>query len=208
MGNALSILPYTDADFTREGFNAIATGLTLGATGGLGARVWEAMGDIKKGDYYRGLAGLAPKGLADAMRGYDALTSGLTRKNGDMLVSPDNVSTFEGFAKAIGLTTATESERKFDQGVVYDNKQAFEDRANQLKNQYVLARKKGDSDAATKAMQGWQKLQANRREAGLAAQPMSTLIKAPMQQMKRERMTSGGVQYDKNTRRMVLEQTQ
>ena len=208
MGTALSILPYSDMDMTRAGFNEMATGLTLGATGGLGARVWEALGNIKDGDYYRGVAGLMPKGVADAYRAFHEATNGMLRKNGDTLIGKDEIGAFDSFAKAIGLTTAKESERKFDQDVIYNNKQAFEDRATQLKAQYVKARRDGDTEAAQKAMQSWQKLQTSRRAAGMTVQPVSTLLKAPIQQMKRDRNVSGGVQYDKNTRRMVLAQTE
>ena len=207
MGNALSILPYSDMDMTRAGFNEVATGLTLGATGGLGARVWESLGKIKDGDYYRGLAGLMPKGLADAYRSAYEFNNGLLRTNGDTLVSKDEIGTFDTFAKAIGLTTAKESERKFDAQVVYDTKEAFEKRTNQIKNQYVQARRNGDGEAASKAIASWQNLQKSRREAGFTVQPASTLLKAPMEQMKRDRNVSNGVQYDKNSRRMVLAQT-
>jgi hypothetical protein len=86
MGNALSILPYTDFDATREGFNAIATGLTLGATGGLGARVFQALGDIKDGDYYRGLMGLSPTGVSQAMKAFVEAGQGETNRRGDVLV--------------------------------------------------------------------------------------------------------------------------
>lgn len=207
MGNALSILPYSDMDMTRAGFNEMANGLTLGATGGLGARVWTALGDIKDGDYYRGLAGLMPKGVADAFRAFHEASNGLSSKQGDTLVGKDEMGTFDTFAKAIGLTTAKESERKFDQQVVYDTKEAFKNREQQLKKQYIGARRDGDAEAAQDAIKGWQKLQTSRREAGFTVQPMSTLMKAPLEQMKRERMVAGGVQFNKQNRNFVRTQT-
>jgi hypothetical protein len=56
-------------------------------------------------------------------------------------------------------------------------------------------------------MQAWQRLQQSRREAGFSVQPASALLKAPMEQFKRDRNTHNGVQYDKNSRRMVMTQT-
>lgn len=208
MGNALSILPYTDFDASREGFNAIATGLTLGATGGLGARVFQALGDIKDGDYYRGLMGLAPKGVADAMRAFVEANRGETNRRGDTLVSAEEISNWESFAKAIGWPTSNVSERRFDRQVAYDNKEAFENKASKLKNEYSRAVRENDAEGRRAAIEKWQRLQKSRREAGFQPQPLSALMKAPQQQRQRERNTAGGVQFNKQNRQFVMEQTQ
>jgi hypothetical protein len=208
MGNALSILPYTDFEASREGFNAIATGLTLGATGGLGAKVFQALGDIKDGDYYRGLMGLSPSLLANGIKAYVEANRGETNRKGDALVSADEISHWDSFAKVIGWPTSNQSERRFDRQVAYDNKEAFENKASKLKNEYTRAVKDNDADARRAAIEKWQRLQKSRREAGFQPQPLSALMKAPQEQRKRERNTSGGVQFDKHNRQFVMEQTQ
>lgn len=208
MGNALSILPYTDFDASREGFNAIATGLTLGATGGLGARVFQALGDIKDGDYYRGLMGLSPALLANSIRAYVENTRGETNRRGDVLVSADEISNWESFAKVIGWPTSNVSERRFDRQVAYDNKEAFENKASKLKNEYSRAVRENDAEARRSAIEKWQRLQKSRREAGFQPQPLSALMKAPQQQRQRERNTAGGVQFNRQNRGFVMEQTQ
>lgn len=207
MGNALSILPYTDFDATREGFNAIATGLTLGATGGLGARVFQALGDIKDGDYYRGLMGLSPTGVSQAMKAFVEAGQGETNKRGDVLVSADEIGTFETFAKMIGFPTSAGAERRFDRQVAYDNKEAFEDKSAKLKNEYTKAVRSNDADARRAAIEKWNRLQASRKEAGFTPQPLSSLMKAPQEQAKRERNTAGGVQFNTQNRQFVQEQT-
>ena len=207
MGNALSILPYTDFEASREGFNAIATGLTLGATGGLGAKVFEGLGQIKDGDYYRGLLNLAPSGVAGAIKATMEASQGETNKRGDVLVSADEIAHWETFAKVIGWPTAAQSERRFDRQVAYDNKEAFENKASKLKNEYTKAVRGNDADSRRQIIEKWQKLQQSRREAGFQAQPLSALIKAPQEQAKRERNTTGGVQFDKRNRQFVQEQT-
>lgn len=207
MGTALSLLPYTDIDMTRASFQEAGYSALTGATGSVLARQWEALGDIKNGDYYRGLAGLMPKGLADAFRATYEANNGILRRNGDTLVTQEEIDFAASFAKAIGLTTAKESERKFDQGVAYDTKKAFEDRATQIKKEYVKAQREMDLDAAGSLRNQWQKLQGSRREAGFTTQPLSELLRAPVEQAKRNRNVSNGVQYDKQSKRMVLEQT-
>lgn len=207
MGNALSILPYTDFDATREGFNAIAVGLTLGATGGLGARVFQGLGDMKDGDYYRGLMGLAPIGVSQAIKAFAEANQGETNRRGDVLVSADEISTFETFAKAIGWPTSAVAERRFDRGVAFDNKEAFESKSAKLKNEYTKAVRGNDSEARRAAIEKWQRLQKSRQEAGFKPQPLSILMKAPQEQAKRERNTAGGVQFSNQNRQFVQEQT-
>ena len=207
MGNALSILPYTDFDASREGFNAIATGLTLGATGGLGARVFQALGDMKDGDYYRGLMGLSPTGVSQAMKAFVEANRGETNRRGDVLVSADEIGTFETFAKMIGFPTSAGAERRFDRQIAFDNKEAFESKASRIKNEYARAVRGNDSDARRQAIEKWQRLQNSRREAGFKPQPLSTLMKAPQEQAKRERNTAGGVQFNTQNRQFVQEQT-
>lgn len=207
MGNALSILPYTDFDATREGFNAIATGLTLGATGGLGARVFQGLGDIINGDYYRGLMGLAPIGVSQAIKAGVEAYQGETNRRGDVLVSADEISTFESFAKLIGFPTSVGAERRFDRQVAYDNKEAFEGKSAKLKNEYTKAVRGNDSEARRAAIEKWQRLQKSRQEAGFKPQPLSILMKAPQEQAKRERNTAGGVQFNNQNRQFVQEQT-
>lgn len=207
MGNALSILPFTDFDASREGFNAIAVGLTLGATGGLGARVFQGLGDMKNGDYYRGLMGLAPIGVSQAMKAFVEANQGETNRRGDVLVSADEISTFETFAKAVGWPTSAVAERRFDRQVAFDNKEAFESKASRIKNEYARAVRSNDSDARRAAIEKWQRLQNSRREAGFKPQPLSTLMRAPQEQAKRERNTAGGLQFNTQNRQFVQEQT-
>jgi hypothetical protein len=207
MGNALSILPYTDFDASREGFNAIATGLVLGATGGLGARVFQGLGDIKDGDYYRGLMGLAPIGISQAIKAGVEAYQGETNRRGDVLVSADEISTFETFAKAVGWPTSAVAERRFDRQVAFDNKEAFEGKSAKIKNEYTKAVRGNDSEARRAAIEKWQRLQKSRQEAGFKPQPLSILMKAPQEQAKRERNTAGGIQFNNQNRQFVQEQT-
>jgi hypothetical protein len=207
MGNALSILPFTDFEANREGFNAIAVGLTLGATGGLGARTFDALGDIKKGDYYRGLMGLAPTGFSQAIKAVVEADRGETNRRGDVLVSADEIATWESFAQAVGWPTTSVTERRFDRGVAFDNREAFDSRASKIKNEYTRAVRGSDSEARRKAIEKWQRLQNSRREAGFKPQPLSTLMRAPQEQAKRERNTAGGLQFNTQNRQFVQEQT-
>jgi predicted ATPase with chaperone activity len=107
----------------------------------------------------------------------------------------------------IGWPTTAQSERRFDRQVAYDNKEAFDGKASKIKNEYTRAVRQGDADARRQAIEKWQRLQTSRKEAGFKPQPLSSLMKAPQEQAKRERNTSGGVQFNTQNRQFVQEQT-
>jgi hypothetical protein len=99
------------------------------------------------------------------------------------------------------------TERRFDRGVAFDNREAFDSRASKIKNEYTRAVRGSDSEARRKAIEKWQRLQNSRREAGFKPQPLSTLMRAPQEQAKRERNTTGGLQFNTQNRQFVQEQT-
>lgn len=206
MGNALSVLPYTDTDFTREGFNAAATGVLLGATGGLMAKEMDAIGLMLKGDYYRGLQLSLPSGLGNVIKAWRESTEGVTRRNGDVLVSPEEVTLWETTQKALSFNPESSARRQFNADIQHETEQAFKDRGDKVKNQYTRARKEGDTDKIAELREQWQKLQDSRDAAGFKRQPLSTLLQAPAKQAERERRTVGGIQYNKFNRRFVMEQ--
>lgn len=203
MGNALSILPFTDMELSRKGVAEMGFGVLAGATGGMAMKIGDGLGDIKRGDYYRGTEKLLPKGLSDMMKAAREADEGVTRKNGDVLLSADEISAAQTFAKAIGLPLSEDTIRRMKTNALYEAKTSFDEKATSIKNDYVKAHKAGDSDAKLKAREDWRKLQDSRAAAGFARKPMSSLVEAPMQQRQRERQTTGGVQYNKDTKKFV-----
>lgn len=201
MGNALSIVPFTDIEASRAGFYELAASLTLGASGALGAKVWDGIGLIQKGDYYRGLEKLLPRGFSDAAKAYREADEGVTRLNGDVLVRAQDISEWESIIKGMGLPTTADSERRFAQNVTFKTKEHFEARSDAIRQQFMEAKKAGRSTAS--AVAEWRQLQDARAAAGFTRQPVSSLYKSAQNQKKREKQTVGGVQYTRENRKAV-----
>jgi len=203
MGNALSILPFTDMELSRKGVAEMGFGVLAGATGGMAMKIGDGLGDIKRGEYYRGIEKLLPKGLSDVMKAIREADEGVTRKNGDVLLSADEINAAQSFAKAIGLPISQDTIRRMKTNALYEAKTSFEEKATSIKNEYIQAKKSGDTTSMLEARDKWRKLQDSRSAAGFSRKPMSSLTEAPMQQRQRERQTVGGVQYNKDTKKFV-----
>jgi phosphoglycolate phosphatase-like HAD superfamily hydrolase/uncharacterized membrane protein (DUF106 family) len=204
MGNLLAILPFNDLDLSaRSGVESAMANLLGGPFGGLVIRAADGLGLISKGDYYKGLEQLLPTGISNAMKGYRTATDGVTRRNGDVLVSAEEVGALSGFAQALGIPLSSTTERTLLSKYKLDTEEGLRNAATRIKNDFLKARKEGDGEAMGEAREAWMQLQDKRMELGFSRQPMSGLLNASKEQSGRERNTIGGIQFDKNSRRFV-----
>lgn len=201
MGNALSIVPFVDIQADRKSYFELATSLTLGATGALGARAWDGVSLIMDGQYYRGLEKLLPRGLSEAAKAWREASEGVTRLNGDVLIRPEDISFAQSAAKMVGLPTVADTKRRFVQDQSFDTKEHFEGRADDIRREFMEARKEGRSTAA--AVADWRRLQDARAKAGFTRQPISSLYRSAQNQKRREKQTVGGVQFGRENRKAV-----
>jgi hypothetical protein len=203
MGNALSVLPFTDFELSKAGVTEAGFALVFGATGSLAQRFADGLKLIGGEEYYRGLEKLAPKGISDAMKAVRENEEGVTRLNGDVLVPADEIAAWESVAKGFGVPVTSDTKRRFLTDIKFENEKAFKDKAAKLKNQYTKARREGDDTSAVR--EKWNKLQEERVSEGFKREPLSNLLQAPQAQAKRERETTGGIQFNKQTRRFTQE---
>jgi hypothetical protein len=204
MGNALSILPFSDANILERKGAAEALGTLVGGpVGSLFFRAADGLGLIANGNYYKGVEMLLPKGVSDAMKAARIQSEGVTRRNGDVVMSEEEINFFETALQAVGIQPVDQAVRAAKQNVTKEYDDKFQARAKALKNQYTQAVKSGDTDKASEIREAWKKLQAARREAGYDVQPLSDLLKAPSAQRERERNSTGGVEYNKGNKRFV-----
>lgn len=203
MGQMLSVLPYTDITLSRKGVYEVAGTLLTGPFGGLLAKSADGVSYIGQGDYYKGIEQLLPTGLSNVLKGTRVATEGVTSRTGDVTMSPEDISFVDGFMVALGLPTKTMTDRQFLQAAKYEFDQFYNDKASEVKRAYVRAYKEGDNSGLSDAREEWNKLQESRVRNGYTKQPLSTLIKAPMEQRKRERETVGGVAVNKANRGFV-----
>jgi hypothetical protein len=204
MGNMLSVMPFTEIDKLdgQKTYEIIGT-LLGGPTGGLAARAADGAAYIANGDLWKGLEMMTPKGMGDLMKAIRVSGEGVTNRRGDVLLGPDDLGELDTFWRAIGLAPIKQTVRSAKQSAKYELEQKFESRSGRIKNDYVKAFKTRDMQKLAESRRAWMELQEARRRNGYKIQPLSNLIKAPMEQRKRERQTIGGVQFDKSSREYV-----
>ena len=203
MGNVFSILPFTDIDFTsRSGAEKMLVGI-MGPSAGLGLKFADGLGQMASGEYYKGLESMLPSGVANVMKAGRFATEGITMRNGDVVLKPEEISMFDAAFQAVGLPTTTITDRQFTQRVVAEFDKFYDKRTTEIKGDYVEASRNGDVNGMADAREEWSKLQESRAKNGYKRQPLSDLFKAPSAAAKRERNIAGGVEFSKSNRRFV-----
>lgn len=197
--------PYAQIDMTSRAGAEKAMVAMMGASAGLGLKMADALGFMIKGDYYRGLEMAMPNGIGNAMKGYRLLDEGVTRRNKDVVLKPEEISVADAAFQAVGLPTTTITRQQFTQRVVAQQNQYYSDKASEIKTNYVSASKDGDTGAMAEARQEWEELQTSRKAKGYKVQPMSELFQAVAEARKRERGVVGGVETTKANKRFVEE---
>ena len=203
MGNVFSILPFTDIDFTsRAGAEKMLVGI-MGPSAGLGLKFADGLGQMASGEYYKGLESMLPSGVANVMKAGRFATEGVTMRNGDVVLKPEEISMFDAAFQAVGLPTTTLTDRQFTQRVVAEFDKFYDKRTTEIKGDYVNASRDGDVNGMADAREEWSKLQESRVKNGYKRQPLSDLFRAPSAAAKRERNIAGGVEFSKSNRQFV-----
>jgi hypothetical protein len=203
MGQMLSILPYSDFDLSRAGWQETVTAAMGPFIGGLAPRVIDGVSYLNEGNYYKFTENVLPKGVADTLKAVRFATEGVTQRNNDVSLSPDEISTADAVLQALGLPTTKLTERQFRVGVSIKTEEFFDKKTASIKRDYVKAYKDNDVEKIAEARDAWKRIQDSRVASGFKRQPLSNLLKAPQEQAKRERQTVGGVQYTQANRRFV-----
>lgn len=203
-GNMLSLFPYADWDIeSRSGYQNLLAAAVGPFVGGLMPKWADAVGTAKQGDYYKALEKVLPGLLGNAIKGTRFAVDGVTTTRGVQAMSADEITWVDGLFQAVGLPTSTITDRNFRSGAEYKASKFFDEKAPQVKKDYIEAFQDNDTDAMAEARQEWLDMQATRKRLGLTVQPLSQLIKAPRERMKRDRMAVGGVAADKETQGFV-----
>ena len=203
-GNMLSLFPYSDWDIeSRSGYQNLLAAAAGPFVGGLMPKWADAVGNAKQGDYYKALEKVLPGALGNAIKGTRFAVDGVTTTRGVQAMSADEITWVDGLFQAVGLPTSTITDRNFRSGAEYKASKFFDEKVSQVKKDYVEAFQDNDTDAMAEARQEWLDMQATRKRLGLTVQPLSQLIKAPRERMKRDRMAVGGVAADKETQGFV-----
>jgi hypothetical protein len=203
MDNVASLLPFTDVDLSsRAGLEKVYAAL-MGPTAGLTLKMADAAGLMSQGNYYKGMEMLLPTGGANIAKSIRFASEGVTMRNGDTVMGPEEITMVDAAFQAVGLPTTTLSDRQKLQSFVIKSDQFYQDRSAQIRRDYTKAFNSGDTGAMQDAREAWIELQDARLRNGYSRQPVSNLFRAPMEQARRERDTVGGVQANRSNRQFV-----
>jgi hypothetical protein len=206
MGQMLSILPYTDVDLSKAGIAQAGYALMTGPAGSLVQRAGEGLNLMADGEYYKGTEKFMPGVVAQSMKAARfGLMDGITLKNGDVVMSPEDISFLDMLSVAIGLPSNKITDRQFVQGVAIETDRFYKDRTGEIKRDYVKAVNAKDTASMAKARQEWVELQNVKDKQKLKRQPLSDLLKAPQEQKKREGSVEAGVPVSKSNKQYIKE---
>lgn len=195
---------YTKIDLSnKNAANETVVGLMGPFVGGLLNREEQAMTHMHMGDYYQGIEALLPKAAADLLKAGRLASQGLTNSRGDVTISPEDMSSMSVMAQALGISTTQLTTKEFKQELLSDMQASFKDQSSVLIHKYNEAYRDGDTGSMADLRSQWIDMNAARRQAGFTPEPFSTLLKAPSEQRKRERMNAAGLEYSESTRQAV-----
>lgn len=190
-----SFLPYADWDLTsKEGLKNLGVGLA-GPAGSQTLKMVGGLEYLSKGDTIKGFEGLLPSGISNGLKAFRIANEGFTLKNGDLMMSPDEINGAALMLDAVGLKSPTMRDLEWTRNQQYEIKEFYQTKTKEIQRAYADAYKNGDTDAMTEAREEWMALQEgkdrlravfNNSPDELKRQPLSTLLKYPRAQDKRE----------------------
>jgi hypothetical protein len=137
------------------------------------------------------------------MRAYRQATDGVTLRNNDRVLSAEEINLFDTTMQALGLPTAKLADRQRVQSLTIKTGEQFAGQVSELKKDYAAAVRSGDSQAVAEIRTAWKELQDAQKRNGFTPIPLSSLLKAPVEQQKRERGVVGGVETKKSDKGFV-----
>jgi hypothetical protein len=203
MGQMLSLFPYSNVDISRKGVYELVGTAVTGPFGALLGKTAEGISYMGQGEYYKGIEQMLPSGLSNVAKAYRFTTEGVTNRAGDVLLGKEEIDFVEAMMTALGLPPKQITDRQFLQATKFEFDEFYNDKASEIKRAYTRASKENDTAAQAKAREDWKKLQESRAKNGYTKQPLSSLLKAPQEQKKRERNVAGGVQFNRANKGFV-----
>ena len=209
MGNIFALAPYTDIPkslTSREKFDAALWQAASGPSGGLLNNIRDGWGfGMEQHDWERMVEAVAPVGLRNSMMALRYKSQGLTDSHGDVLVRPEDISTVDAFKTALGVRPRELVNVAERRSAEFDATEHYKALSTQLTRQYNRAAKDKDTAEMADIRGQWQKMNEARVEQKFRPEPLSTLLKGPMRQMKTERGVIGGVATDRQNRMFVAQ---
>lgn len=202
-GGAATLLPFGNVDLSDRGGIEHTVASAAGPVAADMIQLGDSIDLMRKGEYYKGLEQLMPSLLANSMKSYRQATEGVTNRNGDVLLRPEELTLMDKTFAALGFPTTHLQDRNMRQGVLRDYQEFFKDRMDRVEHQYRKAAREGDSQTMGAMVKRWNEYNDAQRRQGLIPTPIGNMLGAPVEQSRRELRTSGGIQWTPKNAEMV-----
>jgi hypothetical protein len=189
-----SIMPFTDFDISsKKGLALTTMGLIGGPAFGQASKMADGVGLMQQGAYYKGIEKMLPKGLEDAFKGFRLANEGYTLKNGDVMVTAEDINGVALAFQMVGLPSTDIKRMQWFQSQQIEIKKFYTDREADLKRDYLDAKKSGDDTQEIK--DDWRQVQEGKAKVRkyfnnvpteMKARDMSALTDVVNSQHKRE----------------------
>lgn len=203
------LAPYSDLsvtgrkDLMESGFKLLGPFI-----GGTLPAASDAIKMSRQGEYQKAMEGLLPTALVNVSKAYRFANEGVTSTRGDVLMKPSQLTSFDIASQALGLPSTTLTGRQFKQSAMMDRVSLWKEREERYTHEYVKATKEKDKAAQQAAVKSFQAIQEEKRKMGGIGTPLSSIYKAPMEQMKRQSQNVAGIEVNKQTRGIITRMEQ
>jgi hypothetical protein len=126
----------------------------------------------------RGLEATMPAPIRNAIKAYRYETSGVTTRQGDLVV--DEVNSWETLMQAIGFTPAHISEQYKDNTARYDLKTTLERRRKSIVDRYIYAVRHEDEDLLNSTLEFVSRFNEKNPEVAITSDSLSSSYRAYM----------------------------
>lgn len=187
---------YIDTSPDAEPSKNVMFNLAFGPTAGLIGNIDRAYDQYARGDISRAVEYLLPRGQRSALESLRFAQEGYSLKNGDVILDPTSLDMKELVKNALGLTPLELSKVKWTYGQQIELKNHFTDEQARMKRDYKRARADRDKEAMAELRSEWRDLQKQKDRVrsffnddinSIPRSPMSDMLKAHIQQDRRER---------------------
>lgn len=194
---------YVVPDLTsRTGVEQTALAI-LGPSLNLAEKFADAYQLVNQGNYYKGIEMAMPNGVANVLKAVRFAEEGMTMRNGDLVMKPQDVGILTAAAQLVGLPTNQITHQQFAQKVKAEYDKEYEARLTEIKGEYVKAARASDYKAMSNAREEFKRMEESRVANGYKRQPLSELLKAPMAAKKRENSVVNGVESSKQNKQFL-----
>jgi len=181
-----SIAPFSDLKMGSRDELYKTMGSLAGPWAGMAGSMADGLGLISSGDTYKGVELMMPGLLKSGMRAYREEAEGITRRNGDVVLSKEEISALHTFWTALGFRSTDADKIGRYRSMLYQYEQGYKDRIARIKKDFMYAKANNDTKGMMEARKHWQKVQESKQRNGFKVNKLSDLLAAPEKQKKRE----------------------